>query len=461
MTPVATKQPKRVDYNFYTFDNGIYRVSGPESSLCAYLVETSAGLVQVNTVPELFKTYFPHLKKLPVAACLTTPVITQMGDTQTGYEFELWTSRFVDFMNPHRLKFIGHEAFLKSLYSRLKITMNGDFVRDEGGNVQAKYVDRVWVDDVFEWAPTSEKTVIGKVTIDSSNPDGVKIFDGGKLVFDSAIYPISNGKDSAALYVDTMLSQLNPFKFNPEHIGLTVGGNGIGTKPGVTSNFIVYYGDRMMWIDPPARFFEKSVRLGIHPDEVTDFVITHCHEDHIEGFSALLQRKIERQEKIRLLSIDSVYAQLKEIFNPLFGDIAPHITYSNLHDRTAFSNYHGCDIEIRENYHPIPTIGMKFTFNGRTIAISGDSLYTKDIINARLNSGAIDKAEYERQSSAWFANAEYFLHDTTVAGDPVHTDLEDVEDLAKEIPHVKCYAYHFGLRFENETVTATTIGDRL
>ncbi len=461
MTSTTTKQPKRVDYNLYAFESGIYRVSGPELSLCAYLIETSAGLIQVNAVPELFKSYFPHLKKLPVAAVVTEPVVTQLGDTLTGFEFELWTSRFIDFQRPHKIKFVGQEPILKALYRRLELTMNGDFVHDENGQRQAKFISRRWVDDVFEWHSSNGEVEIGKVKIDVSNPKEVKIFDDGKLIYDSALYPISTGKDAASLYVDMMLSQIEPFQRDEDELGIIVAGNGIGTKPGVTSNFIMHYADRFMWIDPPARFYEKAVKLQVNPDDITEYIITHCHEDHIEGFSALLQRKIERKEKLRLLSINPILEQLKEIFNPLFGDITPHITYSDLSNREMFQNYFGCDIQIRENYHPVPTIGLKFNYNGRAIGISGDVLYSKELINARLQNGSLTKEQYEMASSQWFADTELFLHDTTVSKDPVHTDLEHVEDLAQEIPHVKAYGYHFGVRFESDYVTPTRFGDRL
>jgi ribonuclease BN (tRNA processing enzyme) len=409
----------------------------------------------------MFKCYYPHLKKLPVAAIVTEPVVTQLGDTLTGFEFELWTGRFIDFQRPHKIKFIGQEPFLKSLYQRLEITMNGDFIHDDKGNRQTKLVSRRWVDDVFEWRASGSEVQLGNVRIDVSNPQEAKIYDRNKLVFDSTIYPVSTGKDAASLYVDMMLSQIESASVESEEISLIVGGNGIGSKPGVTSNFIVQYGDRTIWIDPPARFHEKAVKLQINPDDVTDYVVTHCHEDHIEGFSALLQRKIERKEQLRLLSIDPVLDQLKEIFNPLFSNIMSHINYSNLADRQIFQNYFGCDIQIRDNYHPVPTIGMKFSYNGRTVAISGDTLYSKQILNARLENGTIDSAQYEILSSKWFSDAELFLHDTTVAKDPVHTDIEDVEDLAKEIPHVKAYGYHFGVRFESDYVTPTRFGDRL
>ncbi len=459
MHPVA-KAPKRVSSNFYTYGNGVYRVGGSDLSLCAYLVETSAGLIQVNTVPELFKTYFPQLRKLPIATCVTAPVVTQLGDTQTGYEFELWTSRFIDYARPHKIKFIGQEPFLRSLYQRLELTMNGDFVHDELGNRQAKFVSRRWVDDVFEWHASSDVVELGQVRLDVSNPEGVKIYDKQKLVFDSAQYPVSNGSKTGSLYVDMLLSQVEPFKFDGEKLGLIVGGNGIGTKPGVTSNFIFFYGNRLVWVDPPARFYEKAAQLGVNPDYATDFMITHCHEDHIEGFSALLQRKLDRDERLSLLSTPAIYAQLQTIFNPIFGDITENIDFHDLNDREKFQNYHGCTIDIRDNYHPIPTIGFRLSYNGRTIGVSGDTLYSKRLLDARLQNGSIDKAAYEVQSSEWFSNAELFLHDTTVSKDPVHTDLEDVEDFAREIPHVKAFAYHFGVRFESEFITPTQFGDR-
>lgn len=458
---MAKKPAKRIGDNLYALSNSIYRVSGPESGLCAYLVETSAGFIQVNAAPEFFKSYFPHLKQLPVAVCLTAPVINQLGDTLTGFEFELWTSRFMDFMHPHKIKFIGHEAHIQPLYKRLEITMNGDFVKDESGNAQAKFVARRWVDEVFEWCPTSGEFDIDAVRIDLTDPTSVKIYDKQKLVFDSDMYPTVLDRDAASLYVDTVISQIEPFNPNGE-FGVIVGGTGIGSKPGITSNFIFHYADRLIWIDPPARFFEKAVSLHVNPDSVTDFIISHCHEDHIEGFSALLQRKIEQSLPLRLLSTPLIYEQLQSIFNPIFGDIAPHIDFADLSDRLTFSSYHGCDIDIRENYHPVPTIGFKLTYEGKIIGISGDVLYSRSIVDARLKSGMIDKEMHDKLSPVWYGDAKFFLHDTTVTNDPVHTALQHVEQFSQEIPHVKAYGYHAGVtEFNSRIITAAIAGDRL
>ncbi|MDX2129246.1 MAG: hypothetical protein SFU91_09450 [Chloroherpetonaceae bacterium] len=453
---LTVKPPKRVDYNFYAFGNDIYRIGGPELSLCAYLVETSSGLIQVNTVPELFKSYFPHIKKLPTAVCMTSPLVSQTGDTQTGFEFELWTSRFMNFQNPHKVKFLGAENVLKSLYSRLEITMNGDFVEDSNGVKQASFVDRRWVDDVFDWQPVKDEFILGKVVCQIGK-DSVKIFDKGKIVFDSDIYPTMSTENAGTLYVDTLLSQLNPPSFQ-EKLNVIVVGNGIGTKPGITSNFIVRFGDRIMWIDPPARMFEKAVNIDIHPDYITDFIISHCHEDHIEGFSSSLKRIIDRGNKMRLLTTPQILVQLKTIFDPIFGGIEPHIDFLDINDRSMTSNYFGCNIEVRENYHPIPTLGFKFSYNGRKVAISGDILYKKVILDSRLKIGAINKATYDLLAPSWYSDAEFLLHDTTVVKDPVHTDLMDVEEIAQELSHLPVHAYHYGSSFESSLVRATNPG---
>jgi len=464
MKPVdklRSKAPKRIAHNFYSLGKDVFRVSGPEGALCAYLVDTSAGLIQINTVPELHKTFFPYLQKLPVAVCVTAPVVNQIGDTLTGFEFELWVSRFIDYNSPHRIKFIGQEPFLRMLYDRLAITMKGDFATDENGVEQAKFIERCWVDDVFEWTPTKKTTQIGNVTIDMSDPLGVKIYDKTNLVFDSGLYPIAVNPDLATLYVEAVLSQVQHATYDPDMLSLIVGGAGIGSRPGVTSNFLLYYADRVIWIDPPAQPFEKAVTLQVHPDLVTDFIITHCHEDHIEGFSSLLQRKVQKGEKFSLLSTSAIYEQLKLIFNPLFGDISKHISFLDLSNRNIFSSYYGCNIEIRDNYHPVPTIGLRLTYNGRQISISGDVLYRKNILDARLKNGDIDKEAYEKLSPAWFAESEILLHDTTVAKDPVHTDLEAVEQIAQELPNVKVYSYHFGTSFDSHYVIPVRTGLRL
>jgi hypothetical protein len=109
----------------------------------------------------------------------------------------------------------------------------------------------------------------------------------------------------------------------------------------------------------------------------------------------------------------------------------------------------------------LPTIGLRLTYNDRQISISGDVLYRRDIIDARLANGDIDKENYHIQSPEWFAESEILLHDTTVAKDPVHTDLEDVEQIAQELPQVQVYSYHFGNSFESNYVIPASNGLRL
>lgn len=449
------KQTERM----FTTGNGVYRISDESGLLAAYLVETSIGLIQINTVPELFKTYFPILKKLPTAIFASTPITNQLGDTYTGFEFELWVSRFMDFMNPNRIKFISTEDNLKNIYNRLEIPMNGDFVKDELGTDQAKFVNKRWVDDVFEWCPIKNEFAINNVKFQYLNDHHLVVYDKKKLVFDSDIYPnyVANGKSND--YINEQLKKVGEFKPNSDQLGLIVGGVSIGTKQGVTSNFILHWNNRVLWMDPPARAFEKGIQLGINIDQVTDFLISHVHEDHIEGFSGILKRKIDQKEKLTLLTTPKVLQQLKTIFSPNFGDFSDHINFLNILD-SKFENYHDAHFEIRTNYHPVATVGLKVSFNGKKIGISGDILYKENILTSRLETGTITKEEFEQLQPEWFKDCQFLFHDTTVSGDPVHTALKDVEFIASKIPNTKVFGYHAGAPIESKLVQQAVFGEK-
>lgn len=444
----------------FTTGNGVYRIGDESGILAAYLVETSIGLIQINTVPELFKTYFPVLKKLPTAIFASAPVTNQLGDSYTGFEFELWVSRFMDFMNPNRIKFISTEENLRNIYNRLEIPMNGDFIKDDLGTEQAKFVGKRWVDDVFEWCPIKNEFGINNVKFQYLNDHHLVIYDKKKLVFDSELYPNYSANGKSHDYVNEALKRAPEFAANPDELGLIIAGTSIGTRPGVTSNFIFHWNDRVLWMDPPARAFEKGLMLGLNIDRVDDFLISHVHEDHIEGFSGILKRKIENRQKLNLLTTPKVLQQLKTIFSPNFGDFSDHINYVNVHD-AKFQNYHGASFQVRTNYHPVSTIGLKVSFNGKTIGVSGDILYKDSILKSRLQTGSISKEEFEQLRPEWFRDCQVLLHDTTVSGDPVHTALKDVEALATKLSaSTKILGYHAGAPIESKIVQQANFGDK-
>lgn len=453
---------KKIADGVYTTGNGVYRIGDENGLLSAYLVETSIGLVQVNTVPELFKTYFPVFKKLPVAIFASEPNTNELGDSYTGFEFELWISRFMDFMNPNRIKFISTEENLKKIYGRLEIPMNGNYVKDEYGTERSKFEPKRWVDDVFEWCPIRDEFSLSTLRFQYRENNQLVIFDKKKLVFDSRQYPFISMNGQAGHYVDTILNQVPHFSLPSDQLTLVVAGTGIGTRPGVTSNFLLGWNNRLAWIDPSAKTFDKARQLGIHLDQVNDFIISHVHEDHIEGFSGILSRKINQGKRMSVLTVPEIYQHLRTIFNPNFGNIDDYIDFTDLNNRKQFSDYHGANIEIRTNYHPIHTLGFKFSFNGKKVGISGDILYKNNILESRLKSGDIDKAGYDLLHPTWFSDCNVVLHDTTVSGDPVHTALADVEELASHLPKTTAiYGYHAGAPIESPVVKQAKFGEHL
>jgi len=452
---------KKVAEGVYSTGNGVHRIGDEQGYLSAYLIETSIGLVQINTVPELFKTYFPVFKKLPVAIFASSPRTNELGDSYTGFEFELWVSRFMDFMNPNRIKFISSEENLKKIYARLEIPMNGNYVNDELGTERSRFVAKRWVDDVFEWVPIQQEMTVGTVKFQYVNDNHLVVYDRKKLVFDSELFPniILNGKASS--FVDEKLKSARLFNGKQDELELIVAGASIGTRPGVTSNFLLSWNNRLAWIDPPARAFEKGIQLGIHLDQVQDFIISHVHEDHIEGFSSILKRKINQNKKLSLVSVPEVYDQLKTIFNPNFGSISEHVDFKSI-TSPEFKNYHGAAFETRINYHPVHTLGFKVSFNGKKVGISGDILYKKSILDSRLKTGDVSKSDYEKLHPTWFSDCQVLLHDTTVSGDPVHTTLSDVEELATHLPEsTQIYGYHAGAPIESNIVRQAKFGDHL
>lgn len=215
---------------------------------------------------------------------------------------------------------------------------------------------------------------------------------------------------------------------------LIIIGSGNGFE-GTSSNFIIRYKDRRIWIDPACRPHEKLAHLNLNWRDITDYIISHNHEDHIEGFTAVLERHIEEGQKLSLLTTSEIYNTLEIQFGDLFNDnMRSYIDFTEL-DPAKIINYHGAKIETRFNHHIVPagTIGFKISYNGKTLGISGDTKYDEEI-NKKLDNPKL--------SADWFADCDLILHEVDFSSpQTIHTTYDELMKLMSKVKG-KLLVYH-------------------
>jgi ribonuclease BN (tRNA processing enzyme) len=208
-------------------------------------------------------------------------------------------------------------------------------------------------------------------------------------------------------------------------------GNGFS---GTAANTLIRFGDYSIWIDPCGYPAHTLARHNIHWDDITHFLFTHNHEDHVQGLTACLQRARKRGRRLNLLVADSVFRVLVDLYSPLFPDIKDLVNVHLLTPGTPI-NLGPVQIESRWNHHILPygTVGLRISAGGRCFGYSGDTKYD-EAINAVLNR--------EELTASWFAPCDLVFHEIEFDNpNSVHSHWKQVELLQKAVPG-KVLGYH-------------------
>ena len=127
-----------------------------------------------------------------------------------------------------------------------------------------------------------------------------------------------------------------------------------------------------------------------------DIIITHLHGDHCNGLESLgFHRWLLHRERgvplPRLHCSHAVAARLWERLGPAMdqGGAARLDDYFTLHTLVpgASALIGGLQVECRETRHSVPTMALRFTLTGRTLAWSSDTTFDEGLV-AWLERGA-------------------------------------------------------------------------
>jgi len=293
---------------------------------------------------------------------------------------------------------------------------------------------------------------------------------------------------------------------------------GIGDASSKNNSSFIIEADRKYLIDLPPNIEDMLENAHLFLEDVNDVVITHAHGDHIGGLQWFLLQKINANQKVNIYTTKEIFEQtLSTIISPWICKQAKSnsIIFKELNTERSYAE-NNIKIDIRANIHEkgVPTIGFKFSYDGKTLGYSGDCIYSKRAIKQKrkelsdnlkkllsetvervLQAGDFIDADeivpitgrknweeylnkllancgefryryeplitqyyaqkkklnyaYERLNPAWFACCDLVIHEATdKTGDPVHTNVKDLEKLPKKIKE-KMYLVHVPDGFES------------
>jgi len=384
------------------------------------LVKTSEGLVRIGSMPDIAKFMDEHGLRAEIV--IVPPwEATMAGDNYTGEEFVLWQAQVKEETTK---RYVGAPTDLELLYRNLDETFTYYF------DDQRHFIEKKsWTKNWFSKCPANPLFESGSLQIKVQNSN-IILTDRGQPLYDRSFCASTQDADRL---VEEALGEIQRDTKLREIMEVQAIGTGNGFNETV-SNSIVRFGDKAIWIDPCGYPAQTLLRQGVHWDDITHLLVTHNHEDHMQGFSACLKRAEKTGKTIELLTTPPIYAVLQNQFTPLCSNFTSLV---NLTPMQPGSPLKVGDIEIncRLNHHFLPfgTLGLKFSAQGKSFGYSGDTKFDPTI------NKIIGRKELEPE---WFADCQLVFHEVDFNNpNGVHTYWKQLQKLADAIPG-PVLAYH-------------------
>ncbi len=392
------------------------------------LVRTSAGLFRVGSMPAVskflrkLKIDYDHIVVLP-------PEATPAGDNHTGEEFVLWNE--IRSVHPRVRNYFGRLKDLANIKRRLSHSVNYVFNAE-----REKLIEAPNTSALMRLKPFNLVGVASLQKVEIVYKDGnLEIYDDHQLVYDlRSASPHVN----VHYAVERLFERIPRVIRHEENLSVLVCGNGDGYRY-VTSNFIVSFGNRKIWVDVPAAPALVLAKYNIHIDDITDYLITHNHEDHIEGLSAVIRRAASTKNRINLITSVPIFNALREQFNYMFHrHFDRYVNFIHLASDSSLPYFKGV-IHSRRNHHnsKFGTLGLKFEYMGESLGISGDTIYDEALVK---------KLGRPNLSAKWFKKCGLVFHNVDfVDKSSAQSYYKEVLKLKEQIDG-KLLVYHTHVR---------------
>ncbi len=343
------------------------------------------------------------------------------GDNHTGEEFVLWHAQVKGGIRKH---YVGLPANVAQIHQNLNETFPFFFDPKRISIIRKKWLNN-WFDTKVA-TPVYENGSL-KIHVDHNN---IILSDHGKIIYDRQdLMPTQSQNDQ----VETVLAQVARDSIPRQALEVIAMGTGNGFVDTI-SNFIIRFDRLVIWIDPCGYPAHTLAHHGIHWDDITHILITHNHEDHIQGFSACLKRAEHTQIPLNLITAPTIHRLLKKQFTPICPEFSKTVNFIPLSPKTLLQ-LGSIQIESRWNHHFLPygTLGLKVSAGEKTFGFSGD---TK--LDETINS-IINRDELLPQ---WFASCDLVFHEIDFDNPcSVHTHWKQVQKLQQVISR-QVLGYH-------------------
>ncbi|MBI3396207.1 MAG: cAMP/cGMP-dependent 3',5'-cyclic-AMP/GMP phosphodiesterase [Spirochaetia bacterium] len=410
-----------------------------------YILETSAGYMQIGSPPETIKDSMFLPRSTPQIFVLPNKFFhVAKGISVAEIEFPLYYNHFLRQKKTYVVCTAEQRDQLKTV---LREAVFGPDVVD----LRSEYVDgentfgfpdmkaemdyfrgNRTLDDLVKFVVfRDDKVRINQVTIEKKP-------DGNFAILDQAWGRNTDLPGEVGFNVIYESGERLPEPYKPPLLGITCLGPSHGFDPDDnTSGFLLWINHQGIMVDPPVNSTEWLQRSNVNPKDISSILLTHCHADHDAGTF----QKVLEEGKITVYSSETVmysfirkYSALtripaKELFT-LF-DFVPVII-----GKTYMIN--GAEFRFSYALHSIPSLSFEFVFQDQSFVYSSDHLNDPDKFKEMREKGILPETRYLDLLDFPFHH-KIIYHEAGIP--PLHTRVDHLRTLPSEVQK-KITVYH-------------------
>ena len=407
-------------------------------------VPTSAGAVQVGIPPETIKDVMAQKLALPELYVVPRKLFDQKrGLSVAEFEFPAYYSFFL-LKRKARLLVESREVegriraiFQETLFGPVGVPDESEFASGIPADArpdfhgEAEYFrnvpgrGRLEVDDLVEFLHFGANGLArfgDAVTIERGARTYV-VRDGEEIV--AEVPAEVELPPRAHSTVESAIGQ-----FQPPEFGVTVLGASHGFDPsGKTTGFLLWMGGRALVVDPPTDATEYLRARGVAPKTIDGVILTHCHADHDAGTF----QKILEETKVSVYTTPHVLASFLRKYSALSGFSEEVLRRTFVFHPVRIGapvHVRGGELWFRYTLHSIPALGVEAFYGGKSVAISGDTLYDPTRVHEMFEKGVLGRQRF-RDLYSFRGHHNLILHEAGIP--PLHTPATALAELPPEV----------------------------
>src|SRR5690606_38044848 len=177
--------------------------------------------------------------------------------------------------------------------------------------------------------------------------------------------------------------------------------------------------------------------------------------------------------RIRLYTTGRIFKDFRELYFPRFSHgfspdlktivsatVEDYLEFCPLSEAAPTQLDPGLELDVRYNWHPLPTLGLKFRSPLGSVGISGDTCFRPSLLRELVDEGTISEDRYEALAGGWLWGADVIYHEADRTPGTSHTLEAGLLQLPTEIRN-KIRLVHVPDGFQKDRLPIAQEGERL